>query len=222
MPATADLGAVREALVELAPAARRAVSLEPRSLVRLRFAPGAVTALIRLPFDVLVARTVPAEDPVPGDPVDTTVRAEDLLSWLDGKRAAPPVPVDALWRWAVPPTAGWQRVETVPDTVIRPLVRTGALTLKELAEREGVPGAQPRQQTADALLDAVVLTATSDDGTARAEVTLRALSALVRMGFVKRGSSAHLDVAGRWTRLAAVYGSVFAERGGLDVTAGTR
>jgi hypothetical protein len=130
--------------------------------------------------------------------------------------------VDALWHWAIPPEAGWQRIETVPDTVLRPLVRTGALTLKELAEREGVPGAQPRQQTADALLDSVVLTAESDTGDARAEITLRALSALVRMGFLARGSSAHLDVAGRWTRLAAVYGSVFAERGGLDVTTPTR
>ncbi len=114
----------------------------------------------------------------------------------------------------MPPAAGWQRIETVPDTVIRPLVRQGALTLKEAAERAGVPGASPRAEVADALLDSVVLTAESATGL-RAEVTLRALSALTKMGFLARGSEAHLDVSGRWTRLSAVYGSVLVERGGL-------
>jgi hypothetical protein len=50
-------------------------------------------------------------------------------------------------------------------------------------------------------------------------VTLRTLSALTRMGFLTRGSSAAIDVAGRWVRTAAEYGSVFAEtdRGGLGL-----
>jgi hypothetical protein len=38
------------------------------------------------------------------------------------------------------------------------------------------------------------------------------------MGFLARGSAAHVDVAGRWTRVAAVYGSVFIERDALDLT----
>jgi hypothetical protein len=80
-----------------------------------------------------------------------------------------------------------------------------------------VPGAQPRAEVADALLDAVVLTATDDAGT-RAEVTLRAVSALTRMGFLPRGGAAHVDVAGRWVRLAAEYGSVFLERPGQTLS----
>ncbi len=94
--------------------------------------------------------------------------------------------------------------------MIRGLVRSGAQALQDAAAREGVPGAQPRAEVADALLDAVVLTA--DGGGRRAQVTLRTLSALTRMGFLPRGSSAAIDVAGRWVRVAAEYGSVFAGR----------
>lgn len=204
-----------EQLLDLAPAARRAVALEVRSVVRLRIGQGVASVLIRLPFGVLVGRRIELEQPMPD--TDTTLRAVDFLQWLDGERDRMPPPVDAMWRWPVPPAAGWHRVETVPDTVIRPLVRAGALTLKEAADREGVPGAQPRAEVADALLDSVVLTVDSDDGV-HAEVTLRALSALTRMGFLARGSSAHVDVSGRWTRVAGVYGSVFSESGGLGGT----
>ncbi|HEU5008444.1 MAG TPA: hypothetical protein VFT67_15825 [Jatrophihabitantaceae bacterium] len=204
-----------EQLLDLAPAARRAVALEARSVVRLRIGDGVASALIRLPFGVLVGRRIELEQPLAD--TDTTLRGVDFLQWLDGERDRMPPPVDAMWRWPVPPADGWRRVETVPDTVIRPLVRAGALTLKEAAEREGVPGAQPRAEVADALLDSVVLTVDSDDG-AHAEVTLRALSALTRMGFLARGSSAHVDISGRWTRVAAVYGSVFTESGGLGGT----
>jgi hypothetical protein len=202
-------------LLELAPVARRAVALEARSVVRLRVGGGVASALIRLPFGVLVGRRIEVDGAF--SDTDTTLRAVDFLQWLDGERDQMPPPVDAMWRWPVPPVDGWQRVETVPDTVIRPLVRAGALTLKEAAEREGVPGAQPRAEVADALLDSVVLTVDSDAG-AHAEVTLRALSALTRMGFLARDSSAHVDVSGRWTRVAAVYGSVFTESGGLGGT----
>ena len=99
----------------------------------------------------------------------------------------------------MPPGAGWSRVDTVPDDVVRGLVRSGALALKEAAAREGVPTAQPRAEVADALLDSVVLTV--DGGGRHAEVTLRPLSALTRMGFLPRGSHAAVDVAGRWTRV---------------------
>jgi len=96
-------------------------------------------------------------------------------------------------------------------------VRTGALTLKEMAAREGVPGAQPRADVADVLLDTIVLTVTADDDPSlTAEVTLRALSALTRMGFLARGSHANVDRSGRWVRVAASYGSVYLEGpGGL-------
>ena len=84
------------------------------------------------------------------------------------------------------------------------MVRVGAIEIKALG------GTAPR--TEQALLDAVVLSA--DDGTEHADVTLRMAAALTRMGFLPRDSEVAVDVAGRWTRLAAAYGSVYAERPG--------
>jgi hypothetical protein len=205
----ASVDSIRAELAEMAPLLRRVVSLDPKALARIRVGVSRVTVLVRLPFAVLVARTVAAN--VDGQ-LDRTVAGAELLAWLDGELSAPPEPRDADWYGAAPPATGWQRVDTVPDDVIRRLVRSGALALQDAARREGVPGAQPRAEVADALLDAVVLTA--DGGGQRAQVTLRALSALTRMGFLARGSSAAIDVAGRWVRVAAEYGSVFTETAG--------
>jgi hypothetical protein len=203
----------REAVAELAPVLRRALELDPRSLARLRLHGAGATVLVRLPFAVLVSRTVDAP-PRPAA-LDLTARATDLLDWLAAGQEAPgeqPQQRDLEWRTALPPTAGWRRVETVPDTVLRPLVRSGAQALQDAAAREGVPGAQPRAEVADALLDSVVLTAT--DGEVTAEVTLRTVSALTRMGFLPRGGRAYIDVAGRWVRLVAEYGTVYLEKPG--------
>jgi hypothetical protein len=196
----------REQLVELAPLLRRVVALDTSSLARLRRANGRLSALVRLPFGVLVARTIDE----PGPDFDVTKRADELLAWLDGEGDDVPPSRDADWRGSVPPVAGWRRVDVVPDSQIRPLVRSGALTLKEAAEREGVPGASPRSEVADLLLDSVVLTVRSD--TDSAQITLRTVSAVTRLGFLPRDSHVAVDVAGRWIRVAAAYGSVFAER----------
>lgn len=206
----------REALQELAPVLRRAVDLDARSLARIRLGGGAATALVRLPFGVLVSRTV--EAPARERSSDVTARASELLAWLDGDTDDAPVPRDAEWRTGLPPATGWRRLESVPDDVVRPLVRSGALALRDAAVREGVPGAQPRAEVADALLDSTVLTVADDAGT-RAEVSLRALSALTRMGFLPRGGRTLVDIHGRWTRVVAEYGTVYLERpGGLTLS----
>lgn len=188
----------REALDELAPFARRVANLDPRTVARIRVRNATATILARLPFRVLVSRSLASA----GDGVDVTVAAGELVAWLDG--GPEPPARDAEWRSGLPPGRDWRRLDSVPDEVIRPLVRTGALTLKGMTER-----------AADALLDSVVLTVTNEGG-GRAEVTLRAVSALTRMGFLPRGTSAHVDVAGRWTRVVAQHGTVYLERpGGL-------
>jgi hypothetical protein len=203
----------RAAVAELAPVLRRAISLDPRGLARLRFAGESATVLVRLPFGVLVSRTVEAS--ARAEPLDLTARATDVLAWLDASddTAAEPERHDLGWRTGLPPAAGWHRIETVPEDVVRNLVRTGALALKEAAAREGVPGAEPRAEVADALLDSVVLTV-SDDSGAHAEVSLRAVSALTRMGFVPRDGDVHIDIAGRWVRVVAEFGTVHLERPG--------
>jgi hypothetical protein len=208
-------GPVAEALVDMAPLLRRAVGLDPRTLARVRVAGGRVTVFVRLPFGVLAARTVAAGATEQTPPLDRTVTAEELLGWLDGDHADPPPARDADWRSSAPPAEGWQRVDTVPDEVVRGLVRSGALALKDAAAREGVPGASPRAEVADALLDAVVLTVTGPADVPvplSAEIRLRTLSALTRLGFLARGSHAAVDVHRGWVRVAGSYGSVFAER----------
>jgi len=76
----------RDDLVELAPVLRRAVTLDAAGLARLRASEHQVSVLLRLPFGVLVARTLAVER---GDePFDATVQASDLLTWLDGDDSA--------------------------------------------------------------------------------------------------------------------------------------
>lgn len=203
----------RAQLAELAPLVRRAADLDPATLVRVRRSDDRLGLLIRLPFGVLAARTVQSSS---AGRTDTAVPAGELLAWLDGDRVDEPAARDEQWRGGTPPERGWHRIERVPDSELRPLVRTGALTLKEAAEREGVPGAQPRQEVADALLDSVVLTVR--DAGHSAEITLRTLSALTRLGFLARDSHAAIDVAGRWIRVVGAYGTVYAERPGAGLT----
>jgi hypothetical protein len=215
---TSPLSEASAQLLDTAPLVRRAVGLDPRTLVRIRLNAGSVTSFVRLPFGVLVGRTVKAQ--WDGDEIDSVVTARELLAWLDGATAKPPASWDPLWRGPIPPGGGWRRVETIPDAVVRNLVRKGASALQEAAEREGVPGSQPRAEVADALLDSVVVTAQS--GELRAEVTLRTMSAVTRMGFMPAGSRAAIDLSGRWLRVAAEFGSVYAERrgSGLAVLSG--
>jgi hypothetical protein len=210
------LGTITRAeLAELAPVLRRAVTLDPAGLARVRASANQLSVLVRLPFGVLVARTIVTARPHAA--LDAVVRADELLRWLDDERAPEPEQHDADWRAGLPPSRGWRRIDTVPDDVVRGLVRSGAQALKDAAARESVPGAQPRAEVADALLDSVVLTVSADSGGPGTPVTLRVLSALTRMGFVPRGSHVAVDVAGRWTRVAAEYGSVYAERPGLGL-----
>lgn len=205
---------------DLAPVLRRAISLDPRTVARLRLVGAAGAVLIRLPFDVLVSRTVAG--PPRAQDLDVALRAIELLDWLDASAARPdatvppPVARDVEWRSGTPPRSGWRRIETVPGDVVRELVRTGATALQDAAVREGGPGAQPRAEVAAAaLLDSIVLTVHDDNGGAvLAEITLRALSALTRMAFLPAGGAAHIDVSGRWVRVVGEFGSVYLERPG--------
>jgi hypothetical protein len=236
---------LRPHLAELLPVVRRVAGLDAGALVRLRVdasvggdAGGAtISVYATLPFKVLVSRTVAVRANLSTH--DSTYAASEALTWLehDGPQ---PVTRDADWRGGLPPRSGWRRLDRVPDDVIRPLIRAGALALKEAAAREGVPGAEPRASVSDALLDSVVLTVSADashagevgeGGAARpvggaaagtgqhtVGITLRLISSLVRMGFVPRGSTVAIDVARRWTRVSGEYGSAYAEApGGLTL-----
>jgi hypothetical protein len=197
-----------EAWAELTPLVRRAAALDPGTLVRLTRSGGVLTVWVALPFDVLASRTVPAPDGTIDLELDLAAAAGETLSWLDGVRSEPPAPLDLLWRGSLPPRLGWRRLDVVPDTAIRDVVRAGAREIKSLG------GTAPRRE--QALLDAVVLTAESDG--AEAKITLRVAAALTRMGFLPRDSHAGVDVVGRWIRLTGGYGAVYTEQPGAGLS----
>src|SRR5262245_4749651 len=87
-------------VVRLDPAA--VVRLDPAALVRLRRAEeGSVALWSRLPWGVLVTRSVPGS---PGSPVsDRTVLGADLLKALD---VGLPAARDTDWRWSLPSSTG--------------------------------------------------------------------------------------------------------------------
>ena len=211
----------RAALIELAPLLRRTAQLDPDALARFRLSPAASTVLVRPPFGVLVSRTVRASVPAMGRRglIDITVSAAEMLAWLDEMSSAAPAARDVEWRAGRPPDRGWRRVESVPDDVVRALVRQGAAAVKDVVAPGNAPSRSGalRSSAADTLLDSTVLTAVSEDGT-RVAVTLRALSALVRMGFLPRGGEIFVDVAGGWVRVVAAYGSVYLERAREQLT----
>lgn len=179
----------------------RLVALDPAAVVRLRSVAARVTAYARLPFGVLVSRTVTGD----ADPADVTVGAGDLLTALDqGGRAdavAWPARRDMDWRAALPPVDGWVRLDSVPGDVVLKLVRAGRDALR------AVP-AGAAAAAGESLLDHESLTVTGSGRTAA--LPLRVLGSLTRMGFLGDGGEpVVVSVAAGWTRLAGAYGSAY-------------
>jgi hypothetical protein len=179
----------------------RLVALDPAAVARLRSAAVRVTAYARLPFGVLVSRTVAGD----ADPGDVTVGAGDLLAALD--RGAGPDPVawparrEMDWRAALPPVDGWVRLDSVPGDVVLRLVRAGREALR------AVP-AGAAAAAGESLLDHESLTVTGAGRTA--VLPLRVLGSLTRMGFLGDGGEpVVVSVAAGWTRLAGAYGSAY-------------
>jgi hypothetical protein len=212
----------------------RLTALDPAALVRLRDGGDRVTGYARLPFGVLVSRTVAGAV----EPADVTVGAAALLGVLDpttreAGEVALPARRDVEWRVALPPLSGWQRLDEVPGSVVRSLVRAGAETLRALP-------AEAAASAGESLLDHEALTVSSAKRTVA--VPLRVLTALAKMGFLggwpsgpESGSSEAagsrssgpvsggtgdppagpgtdlvvVSAAGGWVRLAAAYGSAY-------------
>ncbi|GGS04306.1 hypothetical protein GCM10010169_56300 [Micromonospora fulviviridis] len=186
----------------------RLVRLDPAVLVRLRPVPGAGrTALwARLPWDVLVVRTVPGT--APGD---ATVAAAELLAELSAGGDALPPRRDAGWRWPLPPVAS-RAVEALPGAEVRRIAAAAAGTLRE-ASTHGVAGRAVGQRALrDALLDHVAVVVTPDDAPdAPVEVPQRLVQGLVRMGFLGAGD-VQVRTAGRWVGLVGPYGAAWSRK----------
>ncbi|WBC06677.1 hypothetical protein ACQP26_24155 [Micromonospora sp. CA-248089] len=185
----------------------RLVRFDPATVVRLRPVPGAGrTALwARLPWGVLVVRTVPGT--APGD---VTVAAGELLAELSAGGAALPVRRDDGWRWQLPPAAS-RAVEALPGAELLRIADAAALTLREAAAH-GVGGRAVGQRVLrDALLDHVAVVVTPDEAPGNpVEVSQRLVQALVRMGFLGTGEDdVQVRAAGRWVGLVGPFGSAW-------------
>ncbi|WDZ88234.1 hypothetical protein PVK37_31520 [Micromonospora cathayae] len=189
----------------------RLVRFDPAALVRLRSSgtSGRTTLWGRLPWSVLVSRTVAG--PGPGD---ATVAAADLLAELDRAGTALPARRDAQWRWPLPAVPGWM-VETIPGAELRRVADAAAGTLRAAAAH-GVAGRAVGQRAVrDALLDHVAVVVTAESGE-RVEVTQRLVQGIVRMGFlgVAGGGPEAVQVrlTNRWVGLVAPYGAVWSQK----------
>lgn len=207
----------------------RLTRLDPAAVVRLRPAgpAGRTTLWARLPWAVLVSRTVAG-----AGPGDVTVSADALLAKLARGGTGLPARRDADWKWPLPGSTG-QLVETMPGADVRRIAAAAAGTLRDAADH-GVGGRAVGQRVLrDALLDhvAVVVTGPAQVGpVGPIEVSQRLVQAVVRMGFLGPGGAAGPDgadsgepgrnraagadlvqvrVAGRWTGLSAPYGAVW-------------
>lgn len=182
----------------------RAVRLSSSSIVRLRAqAGGNVGVWASTRFDVLAARTVRGAL----SPADTTVTARELLTALAVVPADivnPGQVIDAEWRAALPPDAGFVHVDDVPAAVLTDLAEQGVAVAREHPGPDGRP--------TSALLDQEVLTVSG--GGEDVAVPLRCLLALSGMGFVGEGAQEPVRVRATrgWLRLDARYGSVLRRR----------
>lgn len=195
-------------LAEAGPFLARLARLNPATLVRLRPAGSAALSLwARLPWEVLVCRTVP----VPST-LDTTLRAAELLAALESGSTTLPQARDAQWRFPLPPGAGTP-VEVLPTGELRRLATAAAATLRA-AGTGGVAGrAVGERMIRDALLDHVPIVVLADDR--RIEVSQRLVQGLVRMGFVEQDGPGEVRVVvtGAWVGLAGRYGTVWRRTG---------
>jgi len=185
----------------------RVLRLDPGAVARLRpSGDGALLLWSRLPWGVLVCRTLPA-----AVTLDRTVSARELLASVDGEL---PASRDTDWRWSLPSGSG-EAVERIPAADVLRIGAAAAETLRTAAA-EGV-GGRPvgSRMLRDALLDHEPIVVTTDAGR-RIPVTQRLVQAVIRMGFVGPGPQDFVDVriSGPWTALACAYGSAWHRGGG--------
>ncbi|MGA8114038.1 MAG: hypothetical protein WCA46_10285 [Actinocatenispora sp.] len=176
----------------------RLVRLDPGALVRLRPVegrPGHLTVWSRLPFDVLVTRTLAGELDA-----DATVRADELLDSVS--RDVLPARHDLQWRGALP-TAPASTVEEVPVEAVRQIADAAARTLRDSLGR-GVGERRIR----DAILDHVAITLRRDPQLPEVSVPTRVVTALARMGFLGT-DPVRFATVGPWLSAHATFGSAW-------------
>jgi hypothetical protein len=201
----------------------RLVRLDPVAPVRLRpaDAAGRVALWARLPWQVLVVRTVDG-GPADGGSTDVTVAASELLAELERGGAALPARRDAQWRWPLPPPRS-RPVEALPAAELWRIAGAAAGTLRAASEH-GVAGRAVGQRALrDALLDHVAVLVTPDNPPGPpVEVSQRLVQGLIRRGFLgtadrpagapAEAGAVQVRVAGRWVGLVGPYGAAWLQK----------
>ena len=91
-------------------------------------------------------------------------------------------------------------VDPIPSDVIDSIAANGARVLA------GLRGSGEADERSVAALDSVVLTVRPADGQPPAELNLRLVTAVQRLGFVPTGSTAQVLVSGSWAALSCTNG----------------
>ncbi|HEU0239982.1 MAG TPA: hypothetical protein VFR11_12020 [Micromonosporaceae bacterium] len=196
----------------------RLVRLDPVALVRLRVGATQTTLWGRVPWDVLVSRTLVGLSSADGEPPDGeppdgelsdgdfVVRASDWLTAPATSDVRTLTRRDAGWRTALPPLRR-EVLEEVPGDELRGLGVAAADTLRA-TEAGGVGGrAVGARAVRDALLDHIAIVVSA--GPRRVEVPQRLVQAVVRMGFAAADEPVRVLAAGQWIGLAAAYGTAW-------------
>jgi hypothetical protein len=187
----------------------RLVRLDSQALVRVHATAERTVVWGRVPWDVLVSRTVAGlsvTDAPPAD-ADIVVRAADWLASAstvtDVRSIARP---GSAWRSPLPPVRR-KVLEELPADAVRSLGSAAADTLR-LAGAQGVGGrAVGSRAVRDALLDHVAIVVSA--GPRRVEIPQRLVQAVVRMGFAAADEPVRVLGAGPWVGLAAAYGTAW-------------
>lgn len=169
---------------------QRAVRLDPEAYARVKGGELFVTT----PFGVVASRRARFQASRDG----AAVHAAELLA---GPECAP---MDLMWPGALPPAEGFMLIDVVPAADVYTLATQG----KALARQFNRP---PKS-----LLDQEVLTVSN--GEATAALPMRAIFALVNLGFIPAEFSDHpqqlrVSQCGRWTRVDAPFGTVYHSTG---------
>lgn len=196
----------------------RLVRLDPAALVRVRITadhPEQCVLWGRVPWNVLVTRTVEGWDAAPAGPDDLTVSATAWLSAAGAGPAALPRH-DAAWNGPLP--ASGAVIETIPVSVIRRVADAAAATLRETSAH-GLSGrAVGERAVRDALLDHVPIvvdrngdqTTSGAAGIDRVEVPQRLVQAITRMGFLGQDrDNVQILQSGLWIAISAGHGTAW-------------
>ena len=192
---------------DLAAFVDHALRLDEAAVIRLRTRPdGSIAAWVATGLDVLAVRVVsgsirPDDLTCGADQMATALRNAGPSGYLDTG-----FPMDAAWRGALPPDAGFAHLDDVPAVIMAELARRGA----DLARQQGSAHGPPVS-----LLDQDVLRVGSPD--VSVGVPMRCVFALTAMGFVPEpmpeGEIVRVRALPAWLRIDARFGSVYRRRG---------